>query len=106
MPRPSYRESRAAGEGKTSLAALSLVMPSGAVGLKEGCWLRAGGEPVVAAAVPRAEVPVAREIERVGAYRDVRTLILETLTQLAARRGVQELLTPVEGLALFHLDVR
>src|ERR1700674_1046005 len=77
--------------------------------LPEGCRAELGAgraEPVIVAAVARAEMPVTGEVELVGAYRDVRALIFKALAQLAPRRGVQELLPPVEGLALLHLDVR
>src|SRR5260370_37725831 len=48
----------------------------------------------------------ARDFELVQAQGNVRALILELLAELAARAVVEELLAPVEGLALFHLELR
>jgi hypothetical protein len=55
---------------------------------------------------PRGLMPVPRDLELAQAQGNVRALVLELLAQLAARAAVEELLAPIEGLALFHLELR
>src|SRR6266852_6319474 len=62
--------------------------------------------PPVLALLPRGAMPERREGERARSQRDVRALIFELLAQLAPRTAVEELLSPVQRLALVHLDLR